>query len=219
MKFLSRSLVAVALGILALIPAAQGRAANSVSFANLDPLAGPLDVYIDGVRIYEALEYGMVTSYYQVGSNRSLRVSFIPIGTRTPVVDQTVTLGTGGYYTAVASRATGNPALVFVTDTLSPGGELAAVRVINLAADAVTASVGDAAAISLVGPGEASGYITFDGATLPVSLRAGVPSRIAHTVAPSAFAAGSYYTLFVTALPGGEMDTILVLDVTDRGNF
>jgi hypothetical protein len=219
MKIVTRSLVIAALAVLTVIQVGQARSANSVSFANLDPAAGLLDVYIDGVKVYESLAYGMVTSYYQVGSNRTLKISFRSTGGATPVIEEAVALGTGGYYTAVAYGNAGGPALVFVADTLSPGGAQAGVRLVNLTAVALTTEIGGLALGDWVTPGGVSEYVELEGISAAAVLRAGEVARPLLTVPVAAYSPGSNYTLFVTALPDGGLDAVLVQDVVDRGNF
>src|SRR5579859_3389195 len=100
----------VVLGVLALAVAFMAHSgaasANSKAYVRVvhaSPAAGPVDVYVDGSKLLDDFTFGSVTGYVPVSAGAH-RIQVAPDGKGrgASVIDVTVTLNSGAYYTAAA---------------------------------------------------------------------------------------------------------------------
>lgn len=183
----------VMLGVLALIVAfaATPRTASAHSKAfvrvvHAAPGAPVVDVYVDGSKLLNDFTFGSVTGYVAVAEG-SHRIQVTPDGSnlRKAVIDVTVSLEGGTYYTAAAlgTTSSGFSFKAFVDNNWDSNTK-AKVRVYHLSPNAgpVDVSVGGTKVIDELTYKHASGYLTvapghytFDvtavnaGVTVPVS--------------------------------------------------
>ena len=182
------------LGVLALVVAFMGQhetgtaSAWSKAFVRVvhaSPAAGTVDVYVDGSKLLNDFTFGSVTGYVPVAAG-SHRIQVAPDGKgrKASVIDETVSLTGGTYYTAAAlgTQSSGFSLKAFV-DNNWVRNDKAKVRVYHLSPDAgpVNVAVGGTTVITDLTYKHASGYLsvapgsyTFDvtaedyGVTIPI---------------------------------------------------
>lgn len=180
------------LGLLALVVAflvphstASAWSRAFVRVVHASPAAGPVDVYVDGSKLLNDFKFGSVTGYVPVAAG-SHRIQVAPDGKgrRAAVIDVTIWLAGGTYYTAAAlgTHSSGFSLAAFV-DHNWVQDDRAKVRVYHLSPDAgpVNVAVGGTTVINRLTYKHASGYLsvapgsyTFDvtavnyGVTIPI---------------------------------------------------
>lgn len=135
-----------------------------VRVVHASPAAGPVDVYVDGSKLLNDFTFGSVTNYVAVpaGSHR-IQVAPDGKGRGASVIDVTVWLYNGTYYTAAAlgTKDSGFSLKAFV-DHNWVSEEKAKVRVYHLSPNAgpVNVAVGGKTVISHLTYKQASDYLT-----------------------------------------------------------
>jgi hypothetical protein len=190
-----------------------------VRVVHASPAAGAVDVYADGSKLLHDFTFGSVTGYVPVAAG-SHRIQVAPNGKGpgASVIDVTISLHGGTYYTAAAlgTKSSGFSLKAFVDNNCVPQGK-AKVRVYHLSPNAgpVNVAVGGHTVLSDLTYHHASGYLkvapgsyTFEvtainpGVTIPLSahLKAGYTNSV--------FAVGLYQgspaLQFVVAAVGNE---------------
>jgi hypothetical protein len=161
------------LGVLALVVAFMGQhetgtaSAWSKAFVRVvhaSPAAGTVDVYVDGSKLLNDFTFGSVTGYVPVAAG-SHRIQVAPDGqgAGASVIDVTVSLAGGTYYTAAAlgTQSSGFSLQAFV-DNNQVRDDKAKVRVYHLSPDAgpVDVAVGGTTVIDELTYKHASGYLS-----------------------------------------------------------
>jgi len=180
---------ALALVVAFMAPAAGTASAWSKAFVRVihaSPAAGPVDVYVDGSKLLDDFTFGSVTGYVPVAAG-SHRIQVAPDGkgAGASVIDVTVSLNSGTYYTAAAlGTTTSGFSLKAFVDNNWVQEDKAKVRVYHLSPNAgpVNVSVGGTTVIKHLTYPRASRYLsvapgtyTFDvtavnyGVTLPLT--------------------------------------------------
>lgn len=137
-----------------------------VRVVHASPAAGPVDVYVDGSKLLNDFTFSSVTDYVAVpaGSHR-IQVAPDGKGRGASVIDVTVWLNCGTYYTAAAlgTKDSGFSLKAFVDHNWLPDSK-AKVRVYHLSPNAgpVDVAVGGKTVISGLNYKHASGYLTVD---------------------------------------------------------
>ncbi|HXZ03992.1 MAG TPA: DUF4397 domain-containing protein [Ktedonobacteraceae bacterium] len=135
-----------------------------VRVVHASPAAGPVDVYVDGSKLLNDFTFGSVTGYVPVAAG-SHRIQVAPDGKgrKASVIDVTVTLSGGTYYTAAAlgTTSSGFSLKAFVDNNWVPNN-MTKVRVYHLSPDAgpVNVAAGGATVIHGLTYKHASGYLT-----------------------------------------------------------
>ena len=135
-----------------------------VRVVHASPAAGPVDVYVDGAKLLKDFTFGSVTGYVAVPAGyHRIQVTQYKASRKDAVIDVTVHLSTGVYYTAAAlgTKASGFSLAAFVDDN-SKCSNKARVRVYHLSPNAgpVDVSVGGTKVISNLTYTHASGYLS-----------------------------------------------------------
>jgi Domain of unknown function (DUF4397) len=168
--FVRRMLLGVgALALLVAFMAAPHGTASAWSKAfvrvvHASPAAGPVDVYVDGSKLLHDFTFGSVTGYVPVAAG-SHRIQVAPEGKGrgASVIDVTVSLSGGTYYTvaALGTQSSGFSLKAFV-DNNWVRDEKAKVRVYHLSPDAgpVDVAVGGTTVVKDLTYKHASGYLT-----------------------------------------------------------
>jgi hypothetical protein len=123
---------AVTLGSL-LIASCGGGGNARLRLMNASPDEGSVDVVVDGKAVSNAVVFGTSSSYASVSSgSRHLQID--PTATTTPVVDESVSLGSGTDTTILlANFATSLNAITLQDDNSAPTSGNAKLRIINAA--------------------------------------------------------------------------------------
>jgi len=207
--------ILVMIGLLALIIgfAAQSPSASAhwnskayVRVVHAAPGAGPVDVYVDGAKLLNDFKFGSITGYVAVSAG-SHRIQVAPdgAGRKDSVIDVTVWLRGGNYYTAAAlgTKYYGFSLAAFV-DNNSDINSKSIVRVYHLSPNAgpVDVSVGGTKVISKLTYTHASGYLTVDPGTYvfdvtPVNAGVTIPLKVD-------LKADRVYSVFAIGLYKGE---------------
>ena len=133
------------------------------------PGAGVVDVYVDGAKLLNDFKFGTVTDYVAVSAGKHrIQVTADGAKRKDAVIDVTVKLKSGMYYTAAAlgTKDSGFSLGAFVDDNSDIQAK-ARIRVYHLSPNAgpVDVSVGGTKVISLLTYTNASGYLTVDPGT------------------------------------------------------
>lgn len=160
----------LALGVLALMVAFVASPGNAsawskafVRVVHASPAAGSVDVYVDGSKLLDDFTFGSVTGYVSVAAG-SHRIQVAPDGkgAGASVIDVTVSLTGGTYYTAAAlgTQSSGFSLKAFVDNNGVRDGQ-ASVRVYHLSPDAgpVNVAVGGTRVIKHLTYKHASSYL------------------------------------------------------------
>ena len=157
----------LALLVVFMAPHAGTASAWSKAFVRVvhaSPAAGTVDVYVDGSKLLNDFTFGSVTGYVPVAAG-SHRIQVAPDGKGpgASVIDVTVSLSGGTYYTAAAlGTASSGFSLKAFVDNNWVRDEKAKVRVYHLSPDAgpVNVSVGGTTVIKHLTYKHASRYLT-----------------------------------------------------------
>lgn len=201
--------ILLAFGVLALVvvflaPHSETASAWSKAFVRVvhaSPAAGPVDVYVDGSKLLDDFKFGSVTDYVAVAAG-SHRIQVAPDGKGrgASVIDVTVWLSGGTYYTAAAlgTKSSGFSLKAFV-DNNWVSDEKAKVRVYHLSPDAgpVNVSVGGKTVIKDLTYKHASRYLkvapgsyTFDVTAVDYGVTIPLKAHLKEGVVYSVFAVG-----------------------------
>jgi Domain of unknown function (DUF4397) len=224
--FVRRILLMV--GVLALVVAFMAPSGTAsawskayVRVVHASPAAGSVDVYVDGSKLLHDFTFGSVTGYVPVAAG-SHRIQVAPDGKgrRASVIDVTVSLTGGTYYTvaALGTQSSGFSLKAFV-DNNRVRDDKARVRVYHLSPDAgpVNIAVGKTTVITGLTYEHASGYLnvapgsyTFNvtavnyGVTIPV--KAQLNEEYTYSVFAIGLVKGSPALQFVIAAVENEND-------------
>ncbi len=140
-----------------------------VRVLHASPAAGPVDVYVDGAKLLKNFKFGSITDYVTVSAGKHrIQVTVTGAPRKDAVIDVTVKLKAGVYYTAAAigTKDSGFSIAAFVDDN-SDIQSKARIRVYHLSPNAgpVDVSVGGKKVISHLTYTNASGYLTVDPGT------------------------------------------------------
>lgn len=225
--FVRRVLLAVgALALLIVFLAPHGGTAFAWSKAfvrvvHASPAAGTVDVYVDGSKLLDDFTFGTVTNYVPVPEgNHRIQVAPDGKGAGAAVIDVTVWLSGGTYYTAAAlGTTTSGFSLKAFIDNNRVTEDKAKVRVYHLSPDAgpVNVSVGGTTVIRHLTYKHASRYLkvapgwyTFDvtavnyGVTIP--LKAQLKAENVYSVFALGLVKGSPSLKFVVAVFHSEIE-------------
>lgn len=174
------------------------------------------DNYVSGA---QNVAFTTSSGYKGVKSGNDINVSFFTTNTGTPVVNKTLNLSAGGYYTIFCGGLITAPTFVYTTDDMTPPGNTSAkVRFVNLSNDLMSATV--TAGTLQIGAGVTGGNITgFATVNAGVNeVKAGDPTNIASVVSTGSvtFAAGKIYTVMLTGSIAGTGLSALKLSVINH---
>lgn len=223
LKTFVRSIL-VMLGVLALVVAflAQAGTASAWSKAyvrvvHASPGAGTVDVYVDGSKLLHDFTFGSVTDYVPVtaGSHR-IEVAPDGKGRGASVIDVTVSLEGGAYYTAAAlgTKSSGFSLKAFADNNSVPDAK-AKVRVYHLSPNTgpVDVAVGGKTVIAGLTYEHANGYLTVAPDSYTFKVTAVNPGV---TVPVSAhLRANETYSVFAIGLYKGSPDLQFVIAAVD----
>lgn len=179
---------------------------------NASPDEGSMDVLVDTKTISSGLAFGTATGYAALSSgSRHLQIE--PSGTTTPVVDETLSLGSGSDTTVLlANFAATLNAVTLLDNNAAPASGTANVRIVNAAAALGPADVylaPDGTDINTVAP-VLSG-LAFEGASGYSSVNAGT-YRVWFTAPGQKF-------VFIDSGPitlnAGQVKTVVGMSTTD----
>jgi hypothetical protein len=194
-------------------PEAPGTA--FVRVVHLSPDAPAVDVSVNGSAPVVSLSYREVTDYLPVPAGDA-RFTVTPNGATSPVViDATVPLGTGAYYTVVATGFLADIQPVVLVDDTAATGQ-AKVRFVHASADAPAVDVAVTQGPVLFGDvpfRAASQYGAVDAGTYDLEVRVAGTSTVALPLPGVDLSGGTNYTVFaVGLLADGSLDALPVVD-------
>jgi len=134
--------VALGLGLVTLISSCGGGGGNArLRVVHASPDEGSIDVLIDSKTIASGITFGTATSYTSLSSG-SRHLQMEPSDTATPVIDETLSLGSGSDTTVLlANFATSLNAVTLQDDNSAPTSGNAKLRIINAAPGLAPADV------------------------------------------------------------------------------
>lgn len=209
------------LGVLALLvvimaPHAGTASAWSKAFVRVvhaSPAAGTVDVYVDGSKLLDDFTFGSVTGYVPVAAG-SHRIQVAPDGkgSGASIIDVTVSLSGGTYYTAAALGTTSSGfSLKAFVDNNWVSDEKVKVRVYHLSPDAgpVDIAVGGKTVIDELTYQHASRYLT----VAPGSYTFNVTAEDYRVTIPikAQLKEGNVYSVFAVGLVKGSTSLQFVI--------
>ena len=187
-----------------------------VRVIHLSPDAPTVDVAVNGT-VAASVSYLEVTGYLPVPAGDT-RFTVTPSGASEPVViDATVPLGAGAFYTVVATGllAGGDVQPLVLVDNASATGQ-AQVRFVHASADAPAVDVAVTDGPILFGGVPfrgASQYGAVDGGTYDLEVRVAGTQTVALPLPGVSFNGGTNYTVFATGLlADGSLGALPVID-------
>jgi Domain of unknown function (DUF4397) len=189
-----------------------------VRVAHLSPDAPAVDVRVNGTVAVSGAAYMDVTNYLPVPAG-SAQIQVTPAGAASPVViDATVPLGAGTFYTiaATGSLASGDLQPVVLVDNRSTTGQ-AQIRFVHASPDAPPVDV----ALADGGPvlfGDvpfraAADYIGVDGGTYDLEVRIAGTSTVALPLPGFGLGGGTNYTVFaIGSAANGTLEALPLID-------
>ena len=121
------------LGTILLIAGCGGGGQTRFRMMNAVPDESSLDVLVDGTTVKSNVAYGTSTGYQTVKSG-SHQVAIEPSGTSNPLLQQSITFGSGSDTTIIASNFSSNIAnLVLTDDNSAPASGNFKLRIVNAA--------------------------------------------------------------------------------------
>lgn len=215
---------ALALLVVFMAPHAGTASAWSKAFVRVvhaSPAAGTVDVYVDGSKLLNDFTFGSVTGYVPVAAG-SHRIQVAPDGKgrRASVIDVTVSLTGGTYYTvaALGTPSSGFSLKAFV-DNNWVRDDKATVRVYHLSPNAgpVNVAVGGKTVIKhltyehasrylTVAPGSYTFYVTAVNYGVTIPLKAQLKAETVYSVFAVGLVGGSPGIQFVIAAFHSESD-------------
>jgi len=166
-----------------LTSACGGGSGGHLRFMNAAPDYSKLDLLVDGTSSASGISYSTTSGYQSVNSG-SRHIQVEPTGTSTFIVDQNISVSSGGFYTVLASGLSSSiSGLVFTDDNTAPTSGNIKLRLVNAAP-----SLG-AADVYVVAPGT--------DITGVVPTVAGLVYQTTSTY--QSLAAGNYEILFTSA--------------------
>ncbi|GGM91956.1 hypothetical protein GCM10007092_01130 [Thermus composti] len=208
----------LALGALAF---AQGA---MVRVAHLSPDAPAVDVLVNGQRILTGLAFKEVTPYFSLPA-ASVQVQVVPAGQDAPVVlDATLDLKEGVYYTVAATGFLANLRPKVYTDLLAgffPRAGYARIRVVHASPDAPAVDVavkgGPVLFASLPFP-QASSYLSVPAGRYDLEVRLAGTATVVLPLPGVVLESGKVYTVFaVGSAKEGTLTVVAVVDATALG--
>jgi hypothetical protein len=212
------SLFLVLAGALAL---AQGA---MVRVAHLSPDAPAVDVLVNGQRAITNLAFKEVTPYLGLPTG-TVRVQVVPAGQMGPVViDATLDLKEGVYYTVAATGFLSGIRPQVYTDGLAgffPRAGYARIRVVHTSPDAPAVDVAVKGGPVLFGNlpfPRASGYLAVPEGTYDLEVRVAGTGTVALPLPGVRLEGGKIYTVFaVGSVSAGTLTVVAVVDATVLG--
>jgi len=203
---------AVALGVSCVLLLATGCGSSTahVRLLNAIPIQSNLDMLLDGKNVASSVAYGAASAYV-TASTGSRHLQIEPSGGSTTIVDQTISISSGSFTTALESSA--GPLVLTDTNTAPSSGNVN-LRVINASSNIGSADV----YIVSSGTGIGSANPNFSGVSFPSA------------TGYSSVSAGSYqviltfpgttsvkFTSSAMSFSSGQVRTIVVLDGQSGG--
>ena len=192
-------------------------AVAQVRVAHLSPDAPPVDVRVNGNLAVQGAAYRGVTNYLSVPAGNA-RIQVSPAGTTSPVViDATVPLGAGAFYTVAATGllSSGDLKPVVLVDNRSVGGP-AKVRFVHASPDAPAVDVAVTSGPILFGGAPFRGvadYINVNGGTYDLEVRVAGTQTVALPLPGFPIRGGTNYTVFaIGRATGGTLEALPVID-------
>jgi hypothetical protein len=192
-----------------------------VRVVHASPAAGTVDVYVDGSKLLNDFTFGSVTGYVPVAAG-SHRIQVAPDGkgSGAAVIDVTISLDGGTYYTAAAlGTASSGFSLKAFVDNNWVRDDKAKVRVYHLSPDAgpVDVAVGGKTVIDeltyqhasrylTVAPGSYTFYVTAEDYGVTIPLKAQLKEETVYSVFAVGLVKGSPSIQFVIAAFQSESD-------------
>jgi hypothetical protein len=197
-------------------PTAPPAAVAQLRVAHLSPDAPPVDVRVNGTVAVQGAAYMDVSNYLPVPAG-DVRIQVTPAGAASPVViDATVPLGVGAFYTVAATGllASGLQPVVLV-DNRSTGSE-AKVRFVHASPDAPAVDVAVTGGPVLFGGVPfrgAADYAGVSGGTYDLEVRVAGTQTVALPLPGFPIRGGTNYTVFAIGRAGnGTLEALPVID-------
>lgn len=208
------SIALIAIALLALVLAVtsafgtpRASAHNSPAYVRVihaSPGAGKVDVFVNHTELLKNFTFGTVTSYVKLDAgNYRIRVAPAGKGAGSAVIDETVTVKSGDFYTAAALGTKSFSLKVFVDKNSTQNGK-ASVRVYHLSPNAgpVDVAVGGKKVISRLKYENASGYLAVAPGSYDFKVTAVNPGVTLDL--PATLKAGNVYSVFAIGLYKGS---------------
>jgi len=188
-----------------------------VRVVHLSPDAPAVDVRVNGAVAVSGAAYMDVTNYLPVPAGNA-RIQVTPAGAASPVViDATVPLGAGAFYTIAATGllSAGDLQPVVLVDNQSTTGQ-ARVRFVHASPDAPPVDVAVTDGPILFGEvpfRSAADYVAVDGGTYDLEVRVAGTGTVALPLPGFGLSGGTNYTVFaVGQAAGGTLEALPLVD-------
>ncbi len=194
--------------------------AGSVLFVNGCAGTDAIDSKVDYKAVSGAENLGFTANsgYKYVTAAQNANISFYITNKGTPIINKTVTIANGGYYSAFCGGPITAPTFLLTTDDRSaPAPNTAKVRFVNLSSVSdslnVTANASAMMIDSNVTSQEVTSYVQVPAGTY--ELKAGDPKDLSTVVSTgsASLGAGKIYTLMMTGNKMGTGQSALKLTV------
>jgi len=191
-----------------------------VRVVHASPDAPEVDVYVDGELALEAVAFGAVSDYLAVGPGDH-QVQVAPTGQSADaaVLDETVTVEAGTYYTVAAANTLENVEVLVFTDDNQTESGMAKLRAVHLSPDApaVTVAVVDGPVLfEGLAFKQASDYATVDPGTYDLEIRDAESGDVVKEIRGVTLDADTNYSAFALGFVAPDQepafDVVLAVD-------
>lgn len=193
-----------------------------VRVAHLSPDAPSVDVWVDGAKVLDNVPFEAFSTYLAVpAGDRQIQVT--PAGATTPVViDATLPVTAGDYYTVAATGYLASIAPTVLIDDVQANPNAAKVRFVHASPDAPAVDITLADGTVLFGDvafGQAADFLTTPGGTYDLQVRAAGTDTVVLTFNNVPLQNETIYSVFATGLVSdGSLGALVALDDADSGN-
>jgi len=201
---------------------APGKDLAFVRVAHLSPDAPAVDVWVDGERVLENVPFRAFSAYLSMPAG-SRQVQVTPAGASTPVViDATLDVGSGTYYTVAATALLTSIAPTVLVDDPIADQNGAKIRFIHAGPDAPAVDITLTDGTILFGNvsfSEAKGFITTAGGSYDLQVRLAGTDSVVLTFNDVLLENGTIYSVFASGLiSGGSLGAIVAVDAPGDGS-